>query len=695
MDAGKLWILQDFIGTNKVLFRIPVYQRNYDWSVENCNRLLDDIKKIIDTGEKHFLGTIVYMPIGGGFSLKEYTIIDGQQRLTTMMILLKALSDLAKEKNDECYEEIQEIYLHNRHCEEQFKVKLKPIKSDNDQFLALLKDDNDALDEEGHIYINYKLCRQRIEKWVEMGISPSEIHTAMEKLEIVEISLTKGEDDPQIIFESINSTGLELSSADLIRNFLLMNAEKQEELYEKYWLYIEKLLKVGTDYTNLNLFFMQYIIYKTSSPVTSNRLYEKFIKLYKEEGYTQETCLKELKYYADIFKSFVQEDDRYPTEIRKSLKSLRQLKQTTCYPFLLHIFDDYEQKVIEEETLRKTLNLIFTYLLRRSVCGIPSNSLRSLFIYLYNRVFKVSANKKKYYESINKFLFTITSKDMFPSVTDFERSLNTANMYANLPLCKFLLMDIENGNGKEVLNSNTLTIEHIMPQTLNSDWRYISDTDHDTYLHTLGNLSVSGYNSELSNKSFLEKKKIISENSKAVVLNKDVWDKDTWNISDIKNRSKRLADIVLNRYCIDKVTDDSIEFDVVNTITLNDYSHITGKKLVTFKFDGETYRQNRYFLMLFEIIRILDSRHPGILKNLAIEDYSFTSKGKHKHISLSPNDMFWGVEIKEGSGIYVESNLSAYNIMRFIDCLLEQFHENKDLFSVSVIADEEDDDEEM
>ena len=228
MDAGKLWMLQDFIGTNKVLFRIPVYQRNYDWSDVNCNKLLDDIKQIIDTGEKHFLGTFVYMPIGGGFSLKEYIIIDGQQRLTTMMILLKALSDLAQKNGDGCYEEIEEIYLHNRHCEEQFKIKLKPVKSDNEQFLALLKNNTDALDEEGHIFINYEICRKRLEKWIASGITPSEIHTALEKLEIVEISLTKGEDDPQVIFESINSTGLELSCADLIRNFLLMNADKQE-----------------------------------------------------------------------------------------------------------------------------------------------------------------------------------------------------------------------------------------------------------------------------------------------------------------------------------------------------------------------------------------------------------------------------------------------------------------------------------
>ena len=254
MDASKIWMLGDFIGTNKVLFKIPVYQRNYDWSESNCNRLLDDIKSIIDSGYKHFLGTIVFMAVkDGGFSLKEYTIIDGQQRLTTMMILLKALADVSKNIDKDCYDEIQESYLHNHHCSEEFKVKLKPIKTDNSQFIALLKDNYDEIDKEGHIFLNYSICKKKLEKWVAEGVTPSNILEALSKLEIVEIVLTKGEDDPQIIFESINSTGLELSSADLIRNFLLMNAENQERLYEEYWLYIEKNLKKNTDYTRAYL----------------------------------------------------------------------------------------------------------------------------------------------------------------------------------------------------------------------------------------------------------------------------------------------------------------------------------------------------------------------------------------------------------------------------------------------------------
>lgn len=156
MDAHKLWMLRDFIGTNKVLFRIPVYQRNYDWSESNCNRLLDDIYGIMQSGDKHFLGTIVFMAAkSGGFALQKYIIIDGQQRLTTLMLILKALSVVAKSVGDDCYHEIEEQYLHNKYCDEEFKVKLKPIKSDNNQFLLLLEDKIDEMDEDTHIYHNF------------------------------------------------------------------------------------------------------------------------------------------------------------------------------------------------------------------------------------------------------------------------------------------------------------------------------------------------------------------------------------------------------------------------------------------------------------------------------------------------------------------------------------------------------------
>lgn len=695
MDAHKLWMLRDFIGTNKVLFKIPVYQRNYDWAESNCDRLLDDIYDIINSGEKHFLGTIVFMAAkNGGFALQEYIIIDGQQRLTTMMLILKALSIVAQNVGDACFHEIEEQYLHNKYCDEEFKVKLKPIKSDNIQFQLLLEGKEDEMEEETHIYRNFMLCKERFEAWVGKGISPSQILDALTKLEIVEIVLAKGEDDPQVIFESINSTGLELTNADLIRNFLLMNAQEQERLYEEYWLRIEKLLRRNMDYSNLDDFFMLYIMYKTSKPVKSRQLYSSFVKLFKESRYSQESILQELRYYASIFGAFIYGDTQYSKQINRLLKRIRILNQTTCYPFLLHVFDDYHNGVIEEKTVEKVLQFILSYLLRRLVCGVPSNTLRGLFIYLYNRIFKVASNKQKYYETINKFLFTVSSKDAILSEAEFERALQNTNIYGNSALCRFLLLDIENGDGKEVLQADNLTIEHIMPQTLSADWSHIKPEEHEIYVHTLGNLSVTGYNSELYNKSFLEKKKIISDNSKAVILNIDVLDKESWTIADIQARARRLSSIVMKRYKIDKVEDDTIEFDYIETITLDNYDEVTGKKLVSFRLFGETYRQRRYALMLLDVIKILDKKLPGKLEQLAAESYSFSStKRKHAHLNIDGNEMRWPWKVKDG--VYLEANLSASSCIRFIGNLLAEYGFDKDEFSVNIVAEEpsEEDDE--
>ena len=688
MDAHKLWMLRDFIGTNKVLFRIPVYQRNYDWSESNCNRLLDDIYGIMQSGDKHFLGTIVFMAAkSGGFALQEYIIIDGQQRLTTLMLILKALSVVAERVGDDCYHEIEEQYLHNKYCSEEFKVKLKPIKSDNNQFTLLLEGKIDEMDEDTHIYHNFMLCKERFERWAERGINPSQVLDALTKLEIVEIVLTKGEDDPQVIFESINSTGLELSNADLIRNYLLMNADDQEKLYENYWLYIEKTLRNKMDYSNLDAFFMQYIVYKTSKPVNSRQLYNSFVKLFKDSGYSQESILKELRYYAEIFGAFVYGSNKYSERINRLLYRLRVLNQTTCYPFLLHVFDDYHQGVIDEETVEQILQFILAYLLRRMVCGVPSNTLRGLFTYLYNRIFKVASNKQKYYETLNKFLFTVSSKDVIPSAAEFERALQKANIYGNNALCRFLLLDIENGDGKEILQAENLTIEHIMPQTLSADWSHIRPEEHEEYLHTLGNLSVTGYNSELSNKSFAEKQDIIRENSKAVILNSDVLDKESWNIATIQARAKRLAGIVMTRYKIDRIVDDSIEFEYIETLTLDNYDEVTGKKLVSFKLFGETYRQNKSALMLLDVIKLLDKKIPGKLQTLAEYNYSFNStKRKHVHLNVDGSGMRWPWKVTDG--IYLEANLSAWSCIRFIENLLAEFGFEKDQFSFNIVAEE-------
>lgn len=386
--------------------------------------------------------------------------------------------------------------------------------------------------------------------------------------------------------------------------------------------------------------------------------------------------------------------ETYSQKINRLLKKLRILNQTTCYPFLFHVFDDYQKEVIDEATVEKILHFLLSYLLRRMVCGVPSNTLRGLFTYLYNRIFKVPSNKLKYYESLNKFLFTVSSKDTVPSALEFSKALQTANIYGNNALCRFLLIDIENGDGKEILQAENLTIEHIMPQTLSADWSYISPEEHEEYLHTLGNLSVTGYNSELSNKSFKEKQEIIRENSKAVILNEDILNKKTWDIKAIKARARRLAKIVESRYNIERVVDDSIEFEYIETLTLDNYDEVTGKKLVSFRLFDETYRQNKYALMLLDVIKLLDKRRPGKLAELANSNYSFNSS-KRKHVHINTDGTGMRCPLKIADGIYLESNLSAWSCIRFIENLLYEFCFDKSQFSFNIISEEPSENEEM
>ena len=688
MNVDKIWLLSDLIGTNKILFKIPVYQRNYDWSEDNCVRLVNDVQKIVEIGEKHFLGTIVYMETKASHKLREDIIIDGQQRLTTLMICLKALADLSKETEPDVYDEIVNEFLNNTHCSEEYKIKLKPIKTDDEQFVQLLKDDYDNMDEYSHIKLNYDVIKNKLSKILEKGFSCGDILDALNKLEVVEIELIEGEDDPQIIFESINSTGLDLSNSDLIRNFLLMSDTNQDKLYEDYWLKIEQGLRLKNDYRYLELFFQQYIIFKTSQPINSKRLYDLFVKLFKDSNFTHEDCLKELLYYSTIFKTFINENNEYSEKTNKLLRNIRQLDQTTCYPFLLNVFNDYKNNVIDEKVLENILHLLLTYLVRRLVCGVPSNSLRGLFTYLYNRIFKVESNKKRYYETINKYLFTLTTKDRMPSDQLFEESLKHNNLYNMHNLCRFILTDIENGDGKEKIAIDNLTIEHIMPQTINVDWSHINVDDHVKYLHTLGNLSVTGYNSELSNKSFEDKKNIIKQHSKANVLNQDVIDKNSWGVKEIENRANRLAKIVKDRYTHTIINDNSIEFDYIKTITLNQYNDVTGKRMVSFKFNNDVYRQNKFALMLLDVLKIIDNENHDKLLELAITKYSISKTAKPS-LSTDEKDLRWALKVSDD--IYMEGNLSASRCVYTIKLILEKLNIDISQFTINIIEENEDD----
>lgn len=286
MKANRMWLFSDVLEKNKRVFKVPVYQRNYDWTNIQCEKLFQDIMKAGENNRQHFTGTVVYIDdVNGGSGLNEVLIIDGQQRITTMYILLKALYDASKGVSARIEDEVQEV-MFNRHCDEKYKVKLKPVKTDNEQLMLLIKDKVDKMDRNSNVYKNYVIFKNLIEATVAKGHELNDILEGIKKLEIVEIILDKLQgDEPQKIFESINSTGLELSLADLIRNYLLMDDENQDELYEEYWLEIEK--NVG--YRNLGDFVINFLNSQITGSVNSKNAYRLFKEHCQNNGLTELT----------------------------------------------------------------------------------------------------------------------------------------------------------------------------------------------------------------------------------------------------------------------------------------------------------------------------------------------------------------------------------------------------------------------
>ncbi len=695
MKADTFNAIDRLFAPTQMILKIPVYQRNYDWTETNVRRLMEDIKTVVEEKKPHFIGAIVYMESqNSDLGMPEYLIIDGQQRLTTITLLLQALKDLCDEsdKDQKTAKQI-ETWLTNMFAPEEYKIKLKPIKSDNVQYEALLNHDLDIIDQNSHIYKNYEVARKAFVSWIKSGITPQEILNALRQLQVVGISLKKGEDDPQIIFESINSTGVALTNSDLIRNFLLMSDHDQDRLFEEYWLPIENALRRDNDNSQMDLFFRQYVIMKSHAPVTGRKVYSSFVELFKKNGYTHESALQEIKKYVDIYSTFLYPDStNYSDEIKGYLADLNQLNQTTCYPFLMHVFADFENQVIDRSTLNKILKLITVYLIRRSICSIPTNSLNGLFAYLYSRVFRISANKTKYYESINKFMFAQKTKDAVPDDASLRFSLVHGNSYQNVSLCKLLLRDIENGDTKERLSVKNLTIEHIMPRTLSRSWRqFISDKDHEKYVNTLGNLSITGYNSEMSNKSFEEKKKILKQNSRVQVLNEDVVNKDKWTIEDIVSRGNRLANVLIKKYHIDPIVDSKIVFEDFDRIYISDPDAATGRKPVSFTLEGSNYPVKNFKDITIKLINLLDQDDPSRLEKLVglnwrgdFEKPNSINRLVICHKKDIDDQIGHYDEIRDG--IYVVVGGPAHNIVHVLKELLDAYEIDESAFSISVRA---------
>ncbi len=677
MQPYKVWLFSDLIEKNKRVFKVPVYQRNYDWSNIQCEKLYQDIMTANERDHKHFTGTIVYIVGLDGSTLNEVLIIDGQQRLTTMYILLKALYDASKGVSVRIEEEIKEV-MFNRNCDEKYKVKLKPIKSDNEQLLLLIKDKINNMDRNSNIYKNYITFKNLIEDTISSGLELNDILNGIKKLEMVEIVLDKAQgDEPQKIFESINSSGLELSLADLIRNFLLMDDNKQDELYEKYWSEIEK--NVG--YRNLGDFVINFLNTQISKSVNNKNAYRLFKEHCEENKLSHEDVLKKLKRTSKYYGAFIGENQYYGKEVSDYLGAFYTIKQTTILPLLFRIFNDYEDSNIDEETLCKVLNYLLTYLVRITACEINKN-LSKFMKSMYDRV--IDGAYDNYFERFVIFLNDLRANDRMPTDKEFGHALIYKPLYKK-PICKFVLSVIENST-KEHIDISNLTIEHVLPQKENAAvWKKEVGDDYsgvyEVYLHTLGNLTFTGHNSELGTKSFNDKKNIIRDNSKANILNKEVLSADRWSEISIVNRAKVLSNILVREFNYVEMHSDVVESNEMS-FGVDSSIDFSNTKPDSFSFVGEYTKVLSWVDLLTKFINLAYDLDNGALNDLAVNDYSIPN-AINVYISNDERKLRRAKQI-DNSGIFFEINLSSNNIISFIKDLLLKMNLDTEDFSFSL-----------
>lgn len=683
MKIEKGSFINDFIEKNLRQYSIPVYQRNYEWSAEQCEKLFEDILQAHELDRYHFTGSVVYSLLETKNKIDYYVIIDGQQRLTTIYILIKALIDVAETDSEK---EILKSVVFNEdkfkkyNIDESSKLKLKPIKSDNKQLLYLMENKLDKMDKSSGIYKNYDLfCRLiRTALGKDETLTIEKIYDGIEHLSCAMIKLEEEEKGKeQEIFERINSTGVPLNLADKIRNFVLMTDVDQDRLYEDYWLVMEQML--GNEY--LPYFFLDFLHFKLDGFIREKEAYDEFKILYRSKKYSNEEMLSELLHYAKQYNIFIKGDGNLGKDVNDSLDGLRRLKQSTVYLFLFSVFDDYENSVIVKEELAKVLHLLLNYSIRRLICEVNSNSLRGLYKTLYKRVFGKPENKQHYYDAIVSFLSNLNSRDAIPTDDVFALALKEKNLYRKNALCKYLLIAVEN-QGKEKVDTTVLSIEHIMPQNknLSKSWQLMLGENweqvHDKYLHTLGNLTLTGYNTELGDKPFDVKKNMLENPEKPThitVLYNDVLDKENWNEDTIKNRADRLSKIILKLFPILAAT-EKIDFTDprYQEYTVIDPSNATYKYVNYYELLGERVSIDSFAAMVRSVSEKLYDLNSSIIKRMAKNSEPFPN-WTNPAFSYDKNVVKSDIEFKKGSGIYISTGYSAFDCICFIRALLKMY----------------------
>ncbi|MGC9261166.1 MAG: GmrSD restriction endonuclease domain-containing protein [Phycisphaerae bacterium] len=529
-------------------FVIPIYQRTYSWNERECRQLWDDILRTgrDDNVSAHFIGSIVYVEKGlySVSSQSPLLVIDGQQRLTTVTLLIEALArSLGESEPLDGFSPIKlrSYYLLNPLEEAERKYKLILSQTDKSSLIALLNQEPKPSRHSLRVEENFKFFLARVTEAKDDLVA---LCKGLAKLVIVDISLNRDQDNPQLIFESMNSTGRELTQADLIRNFILMRLEPplQTKLYEKYWRPMEVDFGQEAYATHFDAFMRHYLTFKTGDIPNVHEVYDAFKQYARSPKVSGvEGLVADVRAFAGYYCAMALGAEK-DAEIKTAFHDLRELKVDVAYPFLLELYHDHVNGILGRDELLQVVRLVESYVFRRAVCAIPTNSLNKTFA-LFGR----SLKKDRYVESILASFLLLPSYRRFPDDKEFKRELPLRDLY-NFPRRSYWLRRLENHDRKEHVPVDEYTIEHIMPQKdqLTAEWKKELGEEweriHQTYLHTLGNLTLTGYNSQYGYKPFAEKRDMKGGFKESPLrMNQGLGQLDHWNEDTIRARAEKLA----------------------------------------------------------------------------------------------------------------------------------------------------------
>ncbi len=545
MEA-KQSTVNDFFALPGTIFSIPVYQRNYTWEEENCEKLLQDIINISQNKKTHFMGSITYIlhHIDDEKSLRklqEFVIIDGQQRITTLMLLLKAIE--TKIPNEEIKKEIDGLLNLSGQ-----KLRLKPIKSDKEAFDLVMQNRSHEIQGVSHIRNNYKFFTKELDNYISKGYRIEEIYGAFLRLKIVAIGLELDEDDPQVVFESINATGVQLKGLDLIRNYLMMgeNSDNQNRLYNTYWVPLENWLGER----DLNDFIKTYLrIYFEDRLKEGEREVYYALKDHHRDNFPDniQGLMSDMREYGRIYQIFLDRDHYFLhrgdlqqlANLRLRVKDLVKIKFGVAKPFVLRCARDFEEGKLDYENFCEILQILISYFVRRSVCGDSTPTLTRVLYLLYRQLENVSA------DALKRYLGKSVGQAAFPNDDKIKAAFLVRNAYAANQVCKFILLEIEKLSNAEPPKEENLEVEHFYPKTPTQEWRdRVGDyfTFEQDYLNNFGNLTLSGQNQRLGNKPYEAKIALMEEYSSLHLNDYFINNTDSWGIEEVKARSEYLAD---------------------------------------------------------------------------------------------------------------------------------------------------------